>query len=313
MVSFPAPDSVVDTLWLTTNLHAPNLRVVECDADPRLYEHGHIPGAVRLDCQADLVDLGTRDLVDRDEFESLAGRLGIANDTDVVLYGDEYNILACHAFWVFRLYGHTRLRLLNGGRTRWIADGQRLVKDIPTVPHARFMALTRSRELRALREDVLRHIGWPDPRCPKVSLFGRVLVDDRTPAEFDGQFQSDGRYPARFRRAGHIPGACNVPWRDLLRADGTFRSLEEIKRTLTRKGIVPEKDIIVYTRIGERSSLMWFVLHELLGYPKVRNYDGSWTEWGNMVGMPIEHGALVRVPPDAARPRSVEPVLRVSA
>ncbi|HNX51494.1 MAG TPA: sulfurtransferase [Thermoanaerobaculaceae bacterium] len=313
MVTNPAPDVVVDTLWLATHLDAPNLRIVECDADSRLYDHGHIPGAVRLDCQADLVDLASRDLVSRDELEALAGRLGIGNGTDVVFYGDEHNILACHAYWVFRLFGHTRMKILNGGRTRWIADGQRLVRDVPRVAVSRYMSIDRTQEFRALREDVLRHIGWPDPRFPRVNLIGRALVDDRSPAEYEGQFRPDGEYPARFRRSGHIPGACNLPWRELVRADGTFRTTEEIKRVLVRKGLTPEKDIVVYTRIGERSSLVWFVLHELLGFPKVRNYDGSWTEWGNMVGMPIESSALVRIPPNTARPRSVEPILRASA
>lgn len=308
MVSYPAAEVLVDTLWILRHLEDPGIRIVECDVDPGLFDSGHIPGAVKLDGQADLAEFATRDMVDRNEFEDLAGRLGIANDTEVVFYGDEHNLLACHAYWVFRVFGHTRMRILNGGRARWIADCQRLVRDQTVVTPTRYFSQDRSGEFRARREDVLRQIGGPDLHALRLRLIGRAIVDDRSPAEFQGQFQAGAGYPARFSRAGHIPGATNLPWRELMRVDGTFRSADEIIRALARRGLTPEKDIIVYTRIGERSAVTWFVLHELMGFPRVRNYDGGWTEWGNIVGLPIEEGALVPVGPPAGRQRSAEPI-----
>lgn len=309
MIGHPISEAVVDSLWLIKHLGDPGVRIVECDVDGGLYEHGHIPGAVRLDCQTDLVEFATRDIVCPIEFEEVASRLGVTNDTEVVFYGDQHNILACHAYWVFRLFGHTRMRILDGGRTRWIADGQRLVKDLPEVPATEYKAEDQTRRFRAMREDVLRHIGGPDLHVLKLRLIGRAIVDDRSPAEFKGEFQAGAGYPARYARGGHIPGATNLPCRELVRVDGTFKSEVEIARSLARAGITPDKDIIVYTRIGERSALTWFVLHELMKFPRVRNYDGGWTEWGNIVGLPIEDGAVVPVPAHARRQRSTEPIV----
>jgi thiosulfate/3-mercaptopyruvate sulfurtransferase len=286
---------LVDSFWLTRNLDDPNVRLVECDADPTLYHRGHISGATRLACQLELVDHNTRDIVGLHELERVAARLGIASDTDVVLYGDQHNLWACFAYWIFRMYGHARLHLLDGGRDKWLADGGTLVQDLPAVQPTRFEAMDRIREQRALRDDVLAFISRPDPRSPSVRLYGRALIDDRTPGEFNGEYAPDRGYPSRTLRIGHIPGAVNVPWYDLLRPDGTFKELDELLRLLRLKGITPDQDIVVYTRIGERAALTWFVLREVLGFRRVRNYDGSWTEWGNAVGLPIESGGVVLV------------------
>jgi thiosulfate/3-mercaptopyruvate sulfurtransferase len=313
MTNYLNPDVLVDTKWLAQHLTDTNVRIVECDTDTTLYGKGHIRGAVSLDCQSDLVDTQTRDFLGRRQFEELAGRMGIADDTTVVFYGDQQNMLACYAYWVFRVYGHDKLRLLNGGRDHWIKDGQTFTREMPVIKPTKFRAKDQAHEFRALREDVLRHIGNPDAHRPKVKLDGRALIDDRTPAEFDGQFRIESDYPPRFMRTGHIPGAANIPYTDLLRADGTFKSGEEIERLLVAKGITPDKDVVVYTRIGERSSVMWFLLHELLGYKKVRNYDGSWTEWGNMVGMPIESASVVPIPPRTATGRELRTERMASA
>jgi thiosulfate/3-mercaptopyruvate sulfurtransferase len=296
MANYLNPDVLVEPKWLNQHIDDKNVRIVECDADMTLYEKGHIPGAVKLSCQTDLVDMQTRDFVGRLQFEELAGRLGVTDDTTVIFYGDQQNMLACYGYWVFRLYGHEKLKILNGGRDRWMSEGQQLVRDTPTIKPTKFRAKEHLHEFRALRDDVLSLIGNPGRNTRTTKLTGRALIDDRTPAEFDGQFKLESDYPPRFLRTGHIPGAANVPYTDLLRPDGTFKTPEEIQKLMVTKGITPDKDIVVYTRIGERSSVMWFLLHELLGYPKVRNYDGSWTEWGNTVGMPIENASVVPIP-----------------
>jgi thiosulfate/3-mercaptopyruvate sulfurtransferase len=296
MAKYLAPDALVDTTWLSQHGNNANLRVVECDVDAALYGEGHIPGAVKLDCQTELVNRNTRDLISLTDFEKLAGRLGISETHRVVFYGDQHNIMACYAYWVFKQFGHDDLKVLDGGRDTWLANGLTLTRETPTVVPVKFKARRIAQELRALRDDVLDHIGNPDPTMPSARMDDdRALVDDRTREEFEGVFAMDSGYPPRFLRSGHIPGAANVPYLELLSDDGTFKSIDEIKKILGKKGVTAEKDTVVYTRIGERASLMWFVMHELLGYPKVRTYDGSWTEWGNTIGLPIEAGKVVPI------------------
>jgi thiosulfate/3-mercaptopyruvate sulfurtransferase len=297
MANYLSPDALVDTNRVIQHMKNKRLRIVECDGDPVLYSQGHIPGAVRLDTQTELEDERTRDLIRPAAFEALAGRLGIDNDTEVVFYGDQHNIQACYAYWVFRSFGHDKLKILNGGREKWLADGQKLTHDVTDVPPARHTTKRMLTDFRALRDDVLRHIGGPENRRSERRPDGRALIDDRTRAEFEGVFAQESGYPQRFVRSGHIPGAANVPFTEILRHDGTFKSVDEIKRVLDMRGIAPDMDVVVYTRIGERASLMWFVLHELLRFPRVRVYDGSWTEWGNTVGLPIEAGAVLPIPP----------------
>jgi thiosulfate/3-mercaptopyruvate sulfurtransferase len=296
MSSFLAPDVLVDTTWVTQHMNDNKVRIVECDSDPNLYSMGHIAGAVRLDCQGELVDKNTRDLIGVDQFQKLAQRLGISNTSEVVFYGDQHNIQACFAYWVFRSLGHEKLKILDGGRTRWVANGLKLSRETTLVTPGHFEARPMLKQFRALREDVLKHIGPTGTATRKAKSEGRTLVDDRTEPEYRGVFAADSGYPPRFLRAGHIPGATNVPWNELLSADGTFKTSDEIRKIFSTKGITPDQDIVVYTRIGERASVTWFVLHELLGFPRVRTYDGSWTEWGNTVGMPIENGAVVPIP-----------------
>lgn len=289
MRTYANPSVLVDSEWLHDNLKNPALRLVECDTDTGLYDVGHIPGAVRLDWQIDLTDRRTRDCVSRSDFELLAGRLGIANDSTVVLYGDQHNIMACFAFWVFRMYGHDKLKVLNGGKDKWMRERRQLTTEAPSFSAVKYIAHDLQKELRATRDQVFDHIGRPEPYATRVRVpTGNMLVDDRSVEEYRGEVKDSGEYPQRYLRGGHIPGAVNLPWTDLMRADGTFMDAGEVERVLAAKKLSPDQNVIVYTRIGERAALTWFVLHELSGFKKVRIYDGSWTEWGNLVGMPIE-------------------------
>lgn len=289
MRDYANPDAVMRTSWAKNNLDDRRTRFVECSTDVRLYGLGHIPGAVCLDWEIDLTDLKTRDIVSPTEFEKLAERCGISNDTTVVLYGDQSNMMACFAYWVFKIHGHDNLRILDGGRAKWTTDRLPLVTETQRTSAGTYTARNREKELRARREDVFDHIGKPGMRETRVRVpAGRALVDDRSPDEFDGVLKERGGYPERYLRGGHIPGAVNLPWVELVNPDGTFRRVEELDRVLTAKKLAPDLDVIVYTRIGERACLTWFVLHELMGFKRVRTYDGSWTEWGNLIGMPIE-------------------------
>lgn len=296
MPNYLAPGVLVDSDWVGRHLQDANVRILECDSDPTLYDTGHLPGAVRLDTQTELQDMRTRDLIGLDAFEALAGRLGIGNDTEVVLYGDQNNIQACFAYWVFRSFGHDRLRIIDGGRSKLLLEGRAFTRELPKVPRRTYRATGARDRFRAMRDDVLRLIGGPGVRHRHPRVNGHALIDDRSRDEFEGVFAPNSAYTQRFLRAGHIPGAANLPFRNLLQQDGTFRSIDEIIRLLAAKGISPDADVVVYTRIGERAALMWFVLHELVGFTRVRVYDGSWTEWGNTVGMPIESGAVLPVP-----------------
>lgn len=274
------PDALVSTQWVAGHRTDANIRIVESNEDILLYEQGHIPGAVQIDWVGDLNDKVRRDYLDRKGFSELMSRYGIANDTTVVFYGDKNNWWATYAFWVFQLFGHTKAKLMDGGRAKWIAEGRELVKDKPSYAPADYKAPERADyKIRAFRDQVLAHLQAHLP-----------LVDVRSPKEFSGELLHMEAYPQEGAlRGGHIPGARNVPWAQAAREDGTFKSAEELRAIYEqREGLSPDQNVITYCRIGERSSHTWFVLTYLLGYPNVRNYDGSWTEWGNLVNAPIE-------------------------
>jgi thiosulfate/3-mercaptopyruvate sulfurtransferase len=274
------PEVLVDTDWVADHLNDPAVRLVESNEDLLLYDTGHIPGAVKIDWVSDLNDPVVRDYLDSARFAALLSEKGIANDTTVVFYGDKNNWWATYAFWVFKLFGHADCRILNGGRAKWIAEGRELTREVPSYPSASYSAPERDdTQIRAFREEVLRHI----------RSVGTGLVDVRSPQEFSGERTHMPEYPQEGTlRGGHIPTAASIPWAQAVREDGTFKSAEDLRELYGSKGITADKDVITYCRIGERSSHTWFVLTYLLGFPKVRNYDGSWTEWGNGVGLPIE-------------------------
>lgn len=275
------PDVLVSTDWLAAHLNDPNIRIVESNEDPLLYPSGHIPGAVQIDWTHDLNDAVRRDYLDAAAFEKLMSRNGISNDTTVVFYGDKNNWWATYAFWVFKLFGHEKAKIVDGGRTKWELEKRELTRDVPSYPATNYKAPERNdSEIRAFREQVLEHVKAQKP-----------LVDVRSPGEYSGELLHMPNYPQEGAlRGGHIPGAQSVPWaRAANPEDGTFKSAEELKAIYEgEKGLKSDDDIIAYCRIGERSSHTWFVLTQLLGYKNVRNYDGSWTEWGNSVGVPIE-------------------------
>ncbi|MCS6773321.1 MAG: sulfurtransferase [Anaerolineae bacterium] len=279
MSEYARPESLVSTEWLAEHLNDPNVRIVESNEDPLLYDTGHIPGAVKIDWTADLNDPLKRDYLNSEQFAQLMSRKGIANDTFVVFYGDKNNWWATYAFWVFQLFGHKKAAILNGGRKKWVDEGRPMTREVPEYPPTNYVAPPRDDStIRAFRDEVLRH----------VQAKG-TLVDVRSPAEYSGERLHMPEYPNEGAlRGGHIPGAQNIPWAQAVREDGTFKSREELEALYRSKGITPDKPIIAYCRIGERSSHTWFVLTHLLGYPNVKNYDGSWTEWGNSVGLPIE-------------------------
>ncbi len=278
------PEVLVSTDWVAEHLDDPNVRVVESNEDPLLYPSGHIPGAVEVDWTRDLNDPVRRDYLGRAGFEALMRRLGAGPGTTVVFYGDKNNWWATYAFWVFQLFGHGNARVMDGGRLKWQKEGRPLVQEVPSYPASDYRAPERDDStFRAFRDQVLRH----------VENGGR-LVDVRSPPEFSGERLHMPDYPNEGAlRGGHIPGAANIPWaRAVDTDDGTFKSSADLKAIYEgEKHLSEADDVIAYCRIGERSSHTWFVLHYLLGYPRVRNYDGSWTEWGNLVGVPIEKGA----------------------
>jgi thiosulfate/3-mercaptopyruvate sulfurtransferase len=306
MTNYVNTDVLVETGWVAEHAADPGVRVVEADEDVALYDAGHVPGAVKVDWRVDLSDRQLRDLVDAPRFAKVMGRLGITRDTTVVFYGDQANWWAAYAYWVFRLHGHEGLRLMNGGRKKWLAEKRPLTREVPAVEAASYAIGAAKPGIRAVRGDVLRHIGNPNPRQLVVRLpAAHALVDVRTPAEFSGRLLHMAGYPQEGAlRGGHIPGAANIPWGRAVSNDGTFKPADSIRRLYEGEGITPDKDIIVYCRVGERSALTWFVLHELLGYQRVRNYDGSWIEWGNSVGVPIANPSLVDMAVEDFRPES---------
>jgi thiosulfate/3-mercaptopyruvate sulfurtransferase len=279
MAEYKYPEVLVETDWVAQHLNDKNVRVVESDEDILLYDIGHVPGAVKIDWHVDLQDIVVRDYINQRGFEVLLSSHGIANDTNVVFYGDKNNWWACYAFWVFKLFGHENCTIMNGGRQKWISENRPLSKETPNHPRTHYIAKARDdKKIRAFRDEVMKHVTGGNP-----------LVDVRSPQEFTGELLHMPNYPQEGAlRGGHIPGAKNIPWAKAAREDGTFKSADELKLLYEPLGITKEKDVIAYCRIGERSSHTWFVLKYLLGYPKVRNYDGSWTEWGNLVGAPIE-------------------------
>ena len=275
------PDALVSTDWMAAHLDDPNVRIIESNEDPLLYPSGHIPGAVQVDWTHDLNDPLRRDYLDRSGFEALMSRIGVTPATTLVLYGDKNNWWACYTLWVFRLFGHTNAKIMDGGRLKWEKEGRPLTREVPRYPQTSYSAPERDDEtIRAFRDEVMTHVR---ARLP--------LVDVRSAAEYTGEKLHMPEYPQEGAlRGGHIPGAVNVPWAQAINPeDGTFKSADELRTIYEQgQGLKPDDDVIVYCRIGERSSHTWFVLTQLLGYQQVRNYDGSWTEWGNLVGAPIE-------------------------
>jgi thiosulfate/3-mercaptopyruvate sulfurtransferase len=277
--SYVYPEVLVSTAWVAEHLNDPKVRIIESDEDVVLYDVRHIPGAVKIDWVSDLNDPVVRDYIDSESFAQLLSEKGIGNDTTVVFYGDKNNWWACYAFWVFQLFGHTNAKIMNGSRQKWIDEGRELTQEVPNYPRMTYKAPPRDdSRIRAFRNDVLEH-----------TKSGKPLVDVRSPGEYSGELLHMADYPQEGAlRGGHIPGAKNIPWGKAVAADGTFKPYEELKALYEGEGITSVRETIAYCRIGERSSHTWFVLTYLLGYPKVRNYDGSWTEWGNAVGLPIE-------------------------
>lgn len=280
MAEYAHPEFLVETEWVAQHLNDPAVRIVESNEDALLYDTGHIPGAVRVDWFTTLQHPVRRDFLTKEEFEALCSSLGISNDTTVVFYGDKSNWFAVYAFWLFEYYGHEKRKVMNGGRARWVAENRLLTTEVPSYPPTQYRAKEPAASIRAFRDDVMRHIQSSLP-----------LVDVRSPKEYTGELIHMPGYPQEgAQRGGHIPGAVNIPWAQAVDEDGRFKSPEALRELYQSRGVTPDKDIIAYCRIGERSSHTWFVLKYLLGYPKVRNYDGSWTEWGNLVGAPIEKG-----------------------
>jgi thiosulfate/3-mercaptopyruvate sulfurtransferase len=281
LAQYAHPERLVTTQWLADNLGADGLVLVESDEDVLLYETGHIPGAVKVDWHTDLNDPLTRDYVDGARFAQVMGERGITRDSTIVLYGDKNNWWAAYALWVFSLFGHEDVRLLDGGRAKWVAEGREMTREVPSLTAVDYPVVERDDStIRAFQPDVLAHLGKP-------------MVDVRSPGEFSGELLHMPDYPQEgAMRGGHVPGARNVPWARAAAADATFKPRAELEEIyLEEKGLSPSDDVIAYCRIGERSAHTWFVLTHLLGFEKVRNYDGSWTEWGNSVRVPIETGA----------------------
>jgi thiosulfate/3-mercaptopyruvate sulfurtransferase len=284
--NYAHPERLVSTDWLAAQLSkgaatSGNLVVLESDEDVLLYDTGHIPGAVKIDWHLDLNDAVTRDYVNGERFARVLGDRGISRDTTVVIYGDKSNWWAAYALWVFTLFGHQDVRLLDGGRAKWVAEGRAVTRDVPVQSTVEYPVVERNdAPIRAFKDEVLAHIGQP-------------MVDVRSPGEFSGELLHMPDYPQEgAMRGGHIPGARSVPWARAAAEDGTFKNRKDLEDIyLTEQGLSPSDDVVAYCRIGERSSHTWFVLTHLLGFDKVRNYDGSWTEWGNAVRVPIEVGA----------------------
>jgi thiosulfate/3-mercaptopyruvate sulfurtransferase len=284
IAAYAHPEALVDADWLEKNLAAPGIRIVESNEDVLLYDTGHIPGAVHIDWRADLNDPVQRDYIGPEAFAALCSRHGIGPDTTVIFYGDKSNWWACYAYWVFQLFGHTKAQVLDGGRDKWKAEGRPLVREKPSYPKTEYPVPPgrRDAEIRAFYADTLAH-----------SQARRPLVDVRSPGEYKGEITHMPEYPQEgVLRGGHIPGAHSMPWKTAANDDGTFKPREQLEAIYQGQlGLKPDDDVIAYCRIGERSSHTWFVLTRLLGFGRVRNYDGSWTEWGNMVRSPIAKGS----------------------
>ncbi len=280
MGEYAHPEAIVSTDWVSQRLGEANVRIVEVDVDTRAWREGHLPGAITWDWQTQLCDTVRRDILPKEDFARLMSRSGIANDTTVILYGDNNNWFAAWAFWQLRLYGHPDARLMNGGRRKWLSEGRELTVDVVPVTPADYHPQCADFENRAFLPEVLA----------AVRMNSGSLVDVREPEEFSGEILAPPGLNETCQRGGHIPGARNIPWEAVCNPDGTFRSADELRALYAAHGIDGSATAICYCRIGERSSHTWFVLKYLLGFPKVKNYDGSWTEWGNLIGAPIELG-----------------------
>jgi thiosulfate/3-mercaptopyruvate sulfurtransferase len=275
-----AKDVLVETSWVEEHLEDASIRIVEVDENPALYAEAHVPGAIGFDWRTDLQDQVRRDFLGPDAFGELFGRHGISNDHTVVLYGDRNNWFAAYTYWYLKFYGHDRVLLVNGPREKWLSEGRPTTADVPSYERTTFTAKEGDASIRALREEVMAALDD-----------GRKLVDVRSPQEFSGELIAMAGYEQEgAQRGGHIPGAASIPWAQAVQEDGTFKSAEDLRELYGAKGVLDGPSIIAYCRIGERSAHTWFVLHELLGREDVKNYDGSWTEWGNLVGVPIERG-----------------------
>ena len=285
MAEYAHPEVLVSTDWVLEHHQDDDVRVLEVDEDVLLYDTGHIPGSQKIDWLMDLWDDPRREFIGTDQLAELLERLGISDDTTIVLYGDKNNWWAAYAFWFLKYSGVDNVKLMNGGRVKWVQEDKPMTTDVPDYPKGNFTQTQRQPELRAFRDDVIKHL-------EKVEAGQGAMVDVRSPGEFSGEVTHMENYPQEgVLRGGHIPGASNIPWAKAANEDGTFKSADELKEIYEDEGVTPDKDVIAYCRIAERSSHSWFVLKYLLGYDNVKNYDGSWTEWGNSVGVPIEKGA----------------------
>ena len=279
MAEYANPNSLVSTDWVAQHGNDAKIRLVEVDVDTGAYEQGHIEGAVGWNWQSQLQQTVRRDVISQQELEQLLGSSGISNDTTVILYGDNNNWFAAWAFWQLKMYGHQDVKLMNGGRVKWTAENRPITTEVPKHPAATYRANSPDQSIRAYRDQVLS----------AVSAGSVSLVDVRAPAEYSGELLAPANLPQEgAQRGGHIPGAANIPWGQAVNEDGTFKSADELGALYGGKGIDGSRETIAYCRIGERSSHTWFVLTQLLGHKNVRNYDGSWTEWGSIVGAPIE-------------------------
>ena len=274
-----ANEVLVTTDWLAGRLGDAGPVVAEVDENPDLYDEGHIPGAIKLHWRGDLQDPIERDLIEKDAFEQLMAARGISNDTTLVVYGDKNNWFAAYAYWYLKIYGHQDVRILDGGRQKWIDESRELTDEAPSPAAGSYKAAERDESIRVYRDDVLA----------KLESKGIALVDVRSPQEYSGELMAPPGYEQEgASRTGHIPGAQSIPWAQAVRDDGTFKGADELRELYAGKDVTPDKEVRAYCRIGERSAHTWFVLRELLGYENVKNYDGSWTEWGNLVDVPIQ-------------------------
>lgn len=284
MSQYAHPEMLVSTAWVAEHGADDGVRVLEVDEDVLLYEQGHVPGALKLDWHTELQRSDVRDFIDATGFAELMASRGVSNDTTVVLYGDKSNWWAAYALWFLRYNGHADVRLMDGGRQKWVAEKRPMVSAVQEVATGSYRVPYRDATIRAFAPDVLRHL-------MAVKDGTGALVDVRSPQEYTGEKLHMPEYPQEGAlRGGHVPGAVNIPWASAVNADGTFKSADALRKLYATKGVTRDKDVVAYCRIAERSSHTWFVLKYLLGFPDVRNYDGSWTEWGNMVGVPIAQG-----------------------
>jgi thiosulfate/3-mercaptopyruvate sulfurtransferase len=277
--NYAHPEALVETEWVNQHLTDPHIRLVEVDVDTHAYNEAHIPGAVGWNWQTQLSDQLRRDLVSKSDLEKLLGNSGITNGTTVILYGDNNNWFAAWAFWQLKIYGHEDVRIINGGRKKWLKEGRAVTTDVPIVSGKTYKATDPDHTLRAYMHEV-----------SSISDSSWSLIDVRSADEYSGKILSPPGLPETCQRGGHVPGAFNIPWGKNVNEDGTFKSFDDLRTLYEPLGITSNKNVVAYCRIGERSSLTWFVLKYLLGYTKVKNYDGSWTEWGNLVNAPVAQG-----------------------